>query len=310
MDPVLLVVVASSVVATLGVSYAGYVFFFPERSAADRISEIATSPDPRSDGPIQKVKQLSTMAQRVARLASSDEAELTELRKKLMQADYRDRNAVEIFAAVRAVGAILGGLLLFLIFPKSKIIYMVGSALVGAAAGYYMPMIWITNVVQKRQTELLKAFPDALDLLVSSVEAGLGVDAAFKRVADEMDMASPKLSRELQMVTHEVNGGMPRTEALRRLADRTGLDDINSLVNVLVQAERFGTSISRALRTHSEHVRTKRMQKAEAKAAQVSPKLTVVMIIFILPCLIIILIGPAIINIKNVLLPTAGGISP
>ena len=141
------------------------------------------------------------------------------------------------------------------------------------------------------------------DLLVSCVEAGLGLDAAFRRVSEEMEAASPLLARELQLVTAEVNAGVPRSEALKHLGDRTGLDDVNALVNVLVQAERFGTSVSRALRVHSEHVRVRRMQRAEEKAAQVSPKLTVAMILFILPCLIAVLIGPAAISVIRMVLP-------
>jgi tight adherence protein C len=160
-------------------------------------------------------------------------------------------------------------------------------------------MFWVDNVIQKRQSELLKSFPDALDLLVSCVEAGLGLDIAFRRVADELSFSAPDLARELQMVTAEVATGVPRADALRHLADRTGLDEILSLVNVLVQAERFGTSVGRALRVHSEHVRTRRMQKAEEKAAQVSPKLTIIMILFILPCLMVVLMAPALLRVKN-----------
>ena len=185
----------------------------------------------------------------------------------------------------------------FLILPKTGIVYIVGSALAGAFAGYYFPALWVTNKLQRRQTVLLNAFPDALDLLVSCVEAGLGLDAAFRRVADEMDRAAPELSKELQFVTNEVNAGVARADALRHLADRTGLEDVLALVNVLIQADRFGTSIARSLRVHSEHVRTRRMQRAEEAAAKVSPKLTVAMILFILPCLIALLIGPALINV-------------
>jgi tight adherence protein C len=122
-----------------------------------------------------------------------------------------------------------------------------------------------------------------------------------------MDTSGPALAREFQLVNAEVSAGMTRAEALHRLSDRTGVEDINQLVSVLVQAERFGTSVARSLRVHSELVRTRRMQRAEEKAAQVSPKLTIVMIVCILPCLIVVLIGPAVINVKNILLPRIEG---
>src|SRR5690606_35751013 len=119
-----------------------------------------------------------------------------------------------------------------------------------AAAGYYLPAIWVKNVVDKRQRDLLRSFPDSLDLLVSSVEAGLGLDAAFRRVAAEMEQAAPDLAREFQLVNHEISAGMSRVEALRHLEQRTGLEEVRALVNMLAQAERFGTSVAKSLRVH------------------------------------------------------------
>lgn len=292
-------------VAVVGFGFAAYQFFTPDRSAADRIAELTGGAD---EGIKPRNKQLAAIAQQAARLAVSDEEQASALRKWLLQAGYRERNAVEVYSALRTVGALVGAFLFvalyLLITSKSTLLYLMGSGLFGAAAGYYLPTIWVTNALQKRQTELLQSFPDALDLLVSCVEAGLGVDAAFRRVAEEMASSAPLLSREFQVVNHEVGTGVPRAEALHRLGERTGIDEISQLVSVLVQAERFGTSVARSLRIHSELTRTRRMQRAEEKAAQVSPKLTIIMIISILPCLIIVLIGPAVINVKNVLMPT------
>ncbi|MFZ5482448.1 MAG: type II secretion system F family protein [Myxococcota bacterium] len=308
MDPTLVVAMGVTFLAVLGVGGAAYMALSPQRTAADRIAEFTGGPEEAASGK----GRFGELAQSAARLAVSDQEQLAALRKRLLQAGYRERNAVEIFSALRVIGAIFLGVGSFLVFPNlifktTKLQNMIGAALAGAAAGYYLPAIWVTNVLQKRQSDLMKAFPDALDLLVSSVEAGLGIDAAFRRVAEEMENAAPELARELQFVSHEVNAGVPRVEALKHLADRTGLEEISQLVNVLVQAERFGTSVAKALRVHSDLVRTKRMQRAEEKAAQVSPKLTVIMILFILPCLVIILIGPAIINVKNILLPSMAG---
>lgn len=307
MDPALIyLAVGATLVAIGGAGVALYLVLNPQRTAADRLAEIGNA-SPEAGPTAIRSARMQALTTSAARLAVSDAEQLAALRKRLLQAGFRDRNAVEIYSAIRTVGALVFAVLAFLVLPKDKVVYIVGSSLVGAAAGYYLPALWVTNMLDRRKVDLLKAFPDALDLLVSCVEAGLGLDAAFRRVADEMENAAPDLSRELQLVTAEVNAGVPRTEALRHLSDRTGLEDIQALVNVLIQAERFGTSVARALRVHSEHVRVRRMQRAEEKAAQVSPKLTVAMILFILPCLMVILVGPAIVNVRNILLPTLAG---
>jgi tight adherence protein C len=210
-----------------------------------------------------------------------------------MQAGFKHRRALEIFNSVRVTMAMCLPLLFAPLAVKLTTLQMAGVVVFAVAIGYYFPAFYVTNLVNKRKSELLKSFPDALDLLVSCVEAGLGLDAAFRRVSMEMEMAAPDLAREFQLVTHEVSAGVPRVEALRHLEARTGLDEIRSLVNMLAQAERFGTSIAKGLRIHAKVTRQKRMSRAEEVAAQVSPKLTVVMIVALLPAIFIILLGPA-----------------
>lgn len=276
-----------------------------ERSAADRIQEMTGTGGEESfleNEGVQKVaSQVSTLA------APTAEEERNLLRRRLIQAGWRHPQNLELFSAARVILALSLPMILALLFQPTKLVAILFLVLFGAAAGYYVPGIVLTSRVEERQKKLLKPFPDSLDLLVSSVEAGLGLDAAFKRVAEEMESAAPELARELQLVNHEVAAGVPRIEALRHLDQRTGLDDIAALVNVLTQAERFGTSVARALRVHAEMVRVRRMLAAEEQAAKVSPKLTVAMILFILPCLVIILIGPAVINVIRILLPAMGG---
>jgi tight adherence protein C len=183
------------------------------------------------------------------------------------------------------------------------LVVLLGSA----AAGYYLPAFLLDWRIRQRQAAILRPFPDALDLLVCCVEAGLGIDAALRRVASEMESAAPELSQELHLVNNEIAAGVQRADALKRLDARTGLNEMGSLVSVLIQADRFGTSIAKALRIHAELVRAKRMLAAEEKAAQISPKLTVAMILFILPTLMAVLIGPAILNISKNLWPTLSG---
>ena len=303
MDNFTLLVMGISVAAVVLFGFAVWQFITPKNAAAERLAEFTGGPD-RAEFPTR----LSSLTRSAALLASGSETEIQATRKWLVQAGFRTKSAPEVYGAARTLGLVGGALVGFLgagVLGRLTLAGGLIGVLLGATAGYYTPLLYVSNTLTKRKERILRAFPDGLDLLVSAVEAGLGVDSAFRRVADEMDIAAPELSLELQLVTHEVQGGIPRVDALRRLEERVGLDDVTSLVNVLIQAERFGSSVARALRVHSEHIRIKRMQRAETKAAQVSPKLTIVMILFILPTLLIILLGPAAISMKNILIPTA-----
>jgi len=214
---------------------------------------------------------------------------------------------MERYLTLRAVCAIVPPVLSLGFLSTLKLPAVLVVLLGTAALGYYLPAVLLDWKIRSRQAAIMRPFPDALDLLVCCVEAGLGLDAAFRRVAEEMEPAAPELSHELHLVNHEIAAGVQRAEALKGLDKRTGLSEMGSLVSVLVQADRFGTSIAKALRIHAELVRTKRMLFAEERAAQISPKLTVVMILFILPTLMVVLVGPAIINIGQNLWPTLSG---
>ncbi len=309
MDPLLVAAPVLVMVAVGGMGYGVYAITAPQRTAGDRIAELTGGAE---DSLRNQSKKLASFAKQAAKVTNAQSEErVGALRIWLMQAGFRERNAVEAYGTAQTVGALVCAALAFLAASKLALVWLLLVTLIGATVGYYAPMLYVSNTLTKRKAELLKAFPDSLDLLVSCVEAGLGLDAAFRRVSDEMESSGAELAREYQMVTHEVNAGMARAEALHRLGERTGVDEIQSLVNVLVQAERFGTSVARSLRVHADLVRVRRMQRAEEKAAQVSPKLTVAMILFILPCLIVLLIGPAVIDVKNIILPTMqGGSAP
>ena len=173
---------------------------------------------------------------------------------------------------------------------------------IAAVVGYMLPEVWLLRRIRARQQRLRLAVPDGLDLLVICVEAGLGLDHALLRVADELRTAHPDLSDELQIVTAEMRLGKTRTDALRELARRTGLEDIKALVAMLVQTERFGTSIAQSLRVHSDDLRMKRRQRAEEMAAKISVKMVPVLVFFIFPALMIVAVGPAVITIMRELL--------
>lgn len=173
---------------------------------------------------------------------------------------------------------------------------------VAALIGYMLPEIWLVGRIRARQHRLRLAVPDGLDLLVICVEAGLGLDHALLRVSEELAITHPEFSDELQLVTAEMRLGKTRTDALRELARRTGLDDIKALVAMLVQTERFGTSIAQSLRVHSDDLRMKRRQRAEEMAAKISVKMVPVLVFFIFPALMIVVVGPAFIAIARQIL--------
>lgn len=290
-----------------GFFYGLYVLLNPTRTASDRLrdlqgktGEIAETydiiavdkPDDGVAGVASKLGQLA---------APTSEEDKNKQRLVLLQAGYKNRHALEIFNGVRVTMALCLPLIVAPFAGTLGFTKVAMAVVFASAAGYYGPAIWISNITDKRKRTLLKSFPDALDLLVSCVEAGLGLDAAFRRVAIELETAAPELSREFQIVTHEISAGVPRVEALRHLERRTGLDEVRSLVNMLAQAERFGTSIAKGLRVHAKMTRQKRASKAEEEAAKVSPKLTVIMIIFLLPVLGMFLMGPAIIKVITIM---------
>ena len=179
--------------------------------------------------------------------------------------------------------------------------------LCAAAFGYYLPNMVLKNIIMRRQRELFESFPDALDLMTVCVEAGLAMDAALARVAREIGLKSRVLSDELSLVTLELRAGSSKEKALRGLAMRTGVEDVDALVAMLIQAERFGTSIAASLRIQSDQLRTKRRQRAEETAAKIALKLLFPLIFFIFPSLLVVLMGPAFIQIYRVLLPTMAG---
>ena len=296
------------IIFTGGLFYGLYVLVNPTRTASDRLRDLGNN---RTETVEQAYDIINVdgaetnqgVASRIGRLAAPQtEEEQSKQRQMLMQAGFKGRHALEIFNSVRVTLALSLPMLTLpfaLYFGFNA--YVALGVVFSSFFGYYAPAAWVTNVTQKRKRRLLAAFPDALDLLVSCVEAGLGLDAAFRRVALEMETAAPDLAREFQIVTHEISAGVPRVDALRHLETRTGLDEIRSLVNMLTQAERFGTSIAKGLRVHSKMTRQKRMSKAEEEAAKVSPKLTIVMILFLLPVLGAVLVGPAAIRVYEVM---------
>jgi tight adherence protein C len=183
------------------------------------------------------------------------------------------------------------------------LLYLVAAA----AIGYYLPNLVLKHVIEVRQRDIFESFPDALDLLIICIEAGLSLDQALAKVAAEIEIKSKVLAQELQLVLMELRSGFSREAALRHLALRTGVEDIDLLVAMLIQADRFGTSMGHSLRVHADNLRTKRRQRAEEAAAKIAVKLLMPLIFMIFPTLMLVLMGPAMIQIYRVLLPTMSG---
>jgi tight adherence protein C len=225
------------------------------------------------------------------------------VRLRLIQAGYPNAAAVPMYLGLRVAVPALMGMGTALLLPAMG--YSAPKTLIMSIyfgiMGYVLPSWLVGRRLRKRQKEMQKALPDALDMLVVSVEAGLGLNQALVRVSEEIYRISPVLSEQLALVNLEIRAGTSREEALRNLAERTGLQDISSLVGMLIQTDRFGTSVAQALRVHSETMRTKRRQRAEEAAAKTTIKMVFPLVFCIFPALFVVILGPALIQIYKAL---------
>jgi tight adherence protein C len=250
-----------------------------------------------------KRERLETLLEAVGeRMGGADESHRSQTMRGLLRyAGYRRPNAILIFLGSRlllAAGLGVGTLFLATIFPiapMQKIVYLA----FGVLLGWMLPYVYVNRRRKYRQRQLQRALPDALDLMVVCVEAGLGLNQALQRVAQEMDRVSPVMSDELTLTTLEIRAGTPREEALRHLSDRNGLDDVQSLTGMLIQTDRFGTSIAQALRVHAESLRDKRRQIAEEAAAKTSVKMLFPLVFFVFPAIFIAILGPAVFRFRD-----------
>jgi tight adherence protein C len=244
---------------------------------------------------------LKDLGERVA----SKESDVSETRRRMVQAGFQNPTAPAVFSGVRIVMPLLLGGLGFLGFSVSGVNPLV-PAMFGAAFGWVAPSFWLDRRINRRKKEIQLALADALDLMVTCVEAGLGINQAIMRVAEEIRHISTELSKELAMVNFEIRAGRPREEALRNLGDRTGVDDLRELTSMLIQTDRFGTSVAQALRVHSDTLRTKRRQRAEEAAAKTTIKILFPVLFCIFPGLFVVIIGPGAINIYETLIKGGG----
>jgi tight adherence protein C len=245
-------------------------------------------------------KKVAGALKRLGNAVPRSPSEMGKLQQRLVSAGYRRNEAVAIFLGIRVGFA----LLLFGMFA-SPLVFRPNflSAIAAAGIGYVLPGFLLARMAKRRMHRIRLGLPDALDLLVVSVEAGLGLDQAIQRVADELAFAHPELADEMRLINLELRAGKARTEALRNFGERTQVDDVISLVAMLVQTDKFGTSVAQSLRVHSETSRTKRRQRAEEAAAKTGVKMVFPLVFCIFPAIWVVTIGPAAIKFVQVLGP-------
>jgi tight adherence protein C len=230
-------------------------------------------------------------------------ADVSRTRAWLIQGGLRDPAHVNYYLGTRILGAAVGFLAVVLFTGFDNLPLLIGVA----GLGFILPRFILKRMIRDRQQRIRLALPDALDLTVICVEAGLALDQAMMRVGQDLHHAHPDLSDEFHLVNLEMRAGKPRAEALRNLVERTGVDDIRSLVGTLIQTDRFGTSVAQALRVHSDSLRTERRQRAEEQAAKTTIKMVPPLVVFVLPSIIFVTIGPAVISLIRQLGPTTTG---
>jgi len=266
------------------------------QSTQRRLAELAT-PAAASSTPAVSLDDgpLPALVRRVRRFVPKSPKDMGRIERMLSGAGYYGPWPATVFALAQITVPIVFG---------ASVIRLLGWGTVGlvfaaiaALVGYFLPDLWLGRAVERRRREIRNGLPDAIDLLIVCIESGSGIDQALGRVSEELAIAYPALARELELIATETRAGKPRLEAFRNFAERTKVDDVRSLVNMLVQTDRFGTSIGQALRTHAETSRTKRRQRAEEKAAKLGVKLLFPLVLCLFPAFYLVVLGPSMIRI-------------
>ena len=282
-------------------------------NSAQRMRRVLGEPSMFESPAERFVTRVAKVTGPIAKLSMPEEGyEGSALRRRFVMAGIRNATAPAAYFGGKTILAVGLPMLTFIVLTLLKQPPVKGNALLfcllsAAAVGYYLPNFVLSRMVFVRQREIFENFPDALDLMTVCMEAGLGTEAALTKVAEEMVHKSVVLSDEMRLVNLELRAGAPRERALRNLAIRTGVEEVDGFVSMIIQAERFGTSIAQALRVHSDMLRTRRRQRAEEAAAKIALKLLFPLIFGIFPSLLLVLMGPAMIQIYRILLPTMAG---
>src|SRR5262245_39560949 len=303
--------ISTFVCISLGLMGVYRLVYRPQSAAMERLRRLGGNQNPNSslplsveagdDNPITQIAE--RLAAPLSKIAPPSATEAKKLQKKLMHAGFRADSAPMIYRGIQLV--VMAGLPAIVAFgcalaakpPRAAILWILFAFVVG----FFMPRYCLRRLISTRQRYLRWGLADALDLMVVSVEAGLGLNAAMMKVSAELKDVHPDIATEFELANLEIRVGRERDEALRNLAERTGVDDLRSLVAMLIQTDKFGTSIARALRVFSDSLRTKRRQRAEQEAQKAAVKLLFPLACFLFPTLFIAILGPAALNLMDVL---------
>ena len=306
----LIITISTFICIALAVMAIYWLMFRPVSATATRLHELG---DTQSVLPTTiEANTTASLAERLSepfgKLVPPSAATAQKLQKRLMQAGYRSHSAPAVYRATQVllIFALPGVIALVWMFLGKPLNDATLPLLFAVFAGAIFPRFMLNRLVAGRQLRITWGLADALDLMVISMEAGLGLNAAMVKVCEELKGVHPDISKEFEMANLEIRVGRERSEALRNLADRSGVEDLNSLVGMLIQADRFGTSIARAVRVYADSLRTKRRQRAEQAAQKAAFKLLLPLGALLFPTMFIVILGPALLNISDML---GGGVS-
>lgn len=290
----MLIVILSFCAIFLLVASVGLLLFYRENMLA-RIQEVINPEQKKKRNLVEKIEHtkssLGTVMEQLDKILPKSKAEVSVMQLRLIRAGYRSEQAVKTFYGCKVlVPVALCAIVLASGLAKSNAFFIYGACL---GIGFIGPDFWLGKMIKARQKRIRKGLPDVLDLMVVCVEAGLSLDQATIRTAEELKPAQPDLCDELGIVVLEQRAGRARSDAWRNLSDRTDEDGLRNMVSMLVQAEQLGTSVAKTLRVHSETLRTQRVQHVEEQAAKTSVKLVFPLVFFIFPALFVVTLGPA-----------------
>jgi tight adherence protein C len=273
----------------------GLLLLFYREAMIKRISEVI-NPKPKQRSFIETIQQtgssLSGMVEHFEQVLPKSQAEISVAQQRLVRAGFREPQSVKVLYGAKVLLPIILVGVAFATGIMAKSTFMACAFCIGG--GFLIPDFYLGHLIKKRQKAIHRGLPDVLDMLVICIEAGLSLDQATARTAEELEKAQPQLSDELHMVVLEQRAGRPRSEAWKGMADRTGVDSVRNLVSMLVQSEQLGTSVAKTMRVHSDTLRTQRVQQVEEEAAKTSVKLIFPLVFFIFPSLFVVLLGPAV----------------
>ncbi len=303
MNPIVLAIIFGAL-AFITVFSLTFFFFGRRRNLEEKIGQHVLEKDKTQFSWRTYMKRAEGLFKPLGDMIPRSPEEMSRQEKRLMRAGIRHKDGPALFYGVKIVLAIILFITFNLVsFPSALLLRFLLAILFGAA----IPDLWLSSRSRNRQENIQLAIPDVLDLTVVCVEAGLGLDQSLMRIGSELNRVHPAMSEELRLYNLEVNAGRSRADALRNFANRTDVDDLKSLVAVLIQTDRFGTGVAQSLRVFADSLRTKRRQRAEERAAKTAVKMVPVLVFFIFPAIFIVVVFPAFLSIIRDLIPKIGG---